>query len=105
MIKIPFDLGAILAPKIERNMKKHSPKSHKKMIVKKATFLAQFGVFCGKIIGIRDILGSFWVPASISFLCFSGLPFLVGFLSICYEKREKYQKSESGFHIVKTMLS
>ena len=53
MIKIPFGLGAILGPKIERNMKKHSPKNHKKnMIVKKATFLAQFGVFGGKIIEI-----------------------------------------------------
>ena len=30
MIKIPFGLGAILGPKIERNMKKHSPKNHKK---------------------------------------------------------------------------
>ena len=45
MIKILFGLGAILGPKIERNMKKHSPKNHKKMAVKKATFLAQFGRF------------------------------------------------------------
>ena len=53
MIKVPFGLGAILAPKIERNMKKHSPKNHKKnMPVKKSTFLAQFGVFGGKIIKI-----------------------------------------------------
>ena len=62
------------------------------MTVKKATFLAQFGVFGRKIIEIQDILGSFWVPASISFLCFSGLPFLAGFLSIFYEKHEKYKK-------------
>jgi len=45
MIKIPFGLGAILEPKIERNMKKHSPENHKKMAVKKTTFLAQFGRF------------------------------------------------------------
>jgi hypothetical protein len=51
MIKIPFGLGAILGPKIERNMKKHSPKNHKKtLLLKNATFLAQFGVFGGKII-------------------------------------------------------
>ena len=51
MIKIPFGLGAILGPKIERSMKKHSPMT-KRMTVKKATFLAQFGVFGRKIIEI-----------------------------------------------------
>ena len=52
MIKVPFGLGAILGPKIERNMKKHSPKNHKKMAVKKTTFWRNLGVFGGKIIEI-----------------------------------------------------
>ena len=81
MIKVVFGLGAILGPKIERNMKKHSPKNHKKITVEKATLLAQFGVFGGTIIEILHILGSFWVPASISFLCFSGLRFWLDFLA------------------------
>jgi len=74
-------------------MKKHNPKNHKKKwLSKKLRFWRNLVVFGWKIIEFRDILVSFWVPASISYLCFSGLPFLVGFLSICYEKREKYQK-------------
>ena len=52
MIKAVFGLGAILGPKIERNVKKHNPKNHKKMAVKKTTFFAQFGVFGGNIIEI-----------------------------------------------------
>ena len=92
MVKIPFGLGAILGSQIERNMKKHSPKNHKKDgCQKKLRFWRNLGVFGWKIIEFRDILGSFWVPASISFQCFSGLPVLVGFLSICREKREKCQ--------------
>ena len=52
MIKVAFGLGTILAAKIAINMGKHSPKNHKKIIVKKTTFLAQFGVFGGKLIEI-----------------------------------------------------
>ena len=52
MIKVVFGLGAILGPQIERNMKKHSRKTHKTLTVKKTMFFAQFGVFGGNIIEI-----------------------------------------------------
>ena len=52
MIRIVFGMGAILGPKFDRNMKNTDQKNNKKLIVKKTTFLARFGVFGWKIIEI-----------------------------------------------------